>query len=296
MSDLFNLLNDLDDSNQNDPVSRDQEIVSGPFGYPGGKDKSIVHLLEYLPVRDKWIDCCGGSGIVTLNRPKSKIIDVYNDRWSGVSAFFRCVRQKDKYEALRDAINLTMHSREEFVYCKKNWNNPKLDDVERACLFYNMLLQSFGKLGRNWARSLNSKVSFKRNVAIEYWRQLHTRFAECQIENLDVITCLQDYDSPGAVFYIDFPYLDTDISIYAIKATREKHEETLDYVFKHVQGYVAFSHYPHELYNQYPWNEVKVWDVTVSIDSKSSTAGGHRTYQGEKMKTAHECLFIREAR
>lgn len=293
MSNLFDMLNDMEPI---DPVSRDQEVLRAPFGYPGGKDKSIKYLLEFLPVRDKWIDCCGGSGIVTLARPKSKILDVYNDRWSGVTTFFRCLRNKDKYEQLRDSINLSMHSREEFVYAKANWENSSLDDVERATLFFMMMSHSFGKLGRNWARSLNSKVIFKRTFEIEYWRELHTRFSQCQVENLTVDQCLEDYDSESAVFYIDYPYLDTDTSVYKEKANIDVHRKTLDKVFSEVKGYVAFSHYQHSLYAQYPWDDVKIWPVKISIDSKSSSEGGRREYKGAEMATAHECLYIKEAR
>lgn len=295
MSNLFSMLDDLN-PDEPESKSRDQDILRAPFGYPGGKDKSIKEILPLLPTRDIFIDHCGGSGIITMNRQPSKVLDVYNDRWSGVVAFFQCLRSEEKYLKLRDAINLSLHSREDFVYAKENWDNPKLDDVERACLFHNMLNQSFGKLGRNWARALNSKVAFTRSFEIDYWREIHNRFKKVQIENLDLMQCLNDYDNPLAVHYIDTPYLGTDTGIYKHKFPVSKHEEYLSWIFEHGQGYFAVSHYRNPLYDNFPWDDVHVWPVKVTIDSQSSSSGGNREYDGRGRRETYECLYIKEAK
>lgn len=288
---LFDMFSAL--SNDTEKVSRDRDIVRAPFGYPGGKDRSVNQILDILPVREKWVDCCGGSGIITLNRQRSSILDVYNDRWSGVVAFFRCLRDATLLERLIDQIHLTMHAREEFVYAKANYDNPNLDDVERANLFYQMIVQSFSTLGRNWARSLNTRMSFKRTIDIPHWKQIHARMAECQIENLDVNQCLADYDSEGTVFYIDPPYPYTDTGIYKHKFNDDAHREMLNRVFTKV-GYVAVSSYKNDIYDKYPWDDVHVWEVPVTIDSRSSTEGGNREYKGGKIARAFECLYIKE--
>lgn len=294
MDDLFDMFNDLHEDTSK--RSRDKDIIRAPFGYPGGKDRSINQLLEYLPApRDKWIDVCGGSGIVTLNRERSAIVDVYNDRWSGVVAFFRCIRDPIKCQQLSDQINLTMHSREEFVYAKANYDNPALDDVERANLFYQMIVQSFSTLGRNWARTLNTKANFKRIIDIEYWKQLHSRFSECQIENMDWKECFHDYDSLGSIFYIDPPYPNTDVGIYKHKFSNEDHNNLCKYIHTFAKGYVAVSSYKNTIYDKYPWDDVHIWEVPVTIDSRSSTLGGNRTYNGQKLATAYECLYVKEA-
>lgn len=294
MDNLFDMFSGLHE--ETSPRSRDKDILRAPFGYPGGKDRSIRKLLEYLPPpRDKWIDVCGGSGIVTLNREKSRIVDVYNDRWSGVVAFFKCLRDPVKYVELMDQINLTMHAREEFVYAKANFDNPALGDVERANLFYQMLVQSFSTLGRNWARTLNSKANFKRIIDIDHWRQLHSRFSECQIENMDWKHCFHDYDSPGSVFYVDPPYPFTDTGIYKHKFDQYDHNDLCEYVHTFAKGYVAISSYKNTIYDKYPWDEVYIWDVPVTIDSRSSTDGGNRTYKGEGIARTYECLYVKEA-
>lgn len=294
MDNLFDMFSGLHDDTSS--RSRDKDIIRAPFGYPGGKDRSIKKLLEYLPEpRDKWIDVCGGSGIVTLNRERSRIVDVYNDRWSGVVAFFRCIRDPIKLEQLVDKINLTMHAREEFVYAKANYDNPALDDVERANLFYQMIVQSFGALGRNWARTLNTRMLFKRVIDIDQWRPIHTRFSECQIENIDWEQCFDDYDAHGSVFYVDPPYPFTDTGIYKHKFTDDDHNRLCKYIHERVKGYVAISSYKNGIYDKYPWDEVHVWDVPVTIDSRSSTEGGNREYKGAKIARAFECLYVKEA-
>jgi len=292
MSELFDMLSDLTDDFEDD--SRDNVILRAPFGYPGGKDKSVVEIINKLPYRDTFVDVCGGSGIITLNRKKSKVLDVYNDRWSGVTCFFRMLRTN--HDELRDSINMAMHSREEFVYAKTHYEDIQLSDLERATLFYVMISHSFGKLGRNWARSLNSKVTFKRNYDVEYWRELHTRFSEVQIENLDWKNVLKDYDGPNTVFYIDPPYPYTDQSIYKHKFKNEDHIKLLDYVHHNVQGYVAVSSYKNDLYSKYPWDDIHVWPVKITIDSKSSTDSGHREYKGQSAREMFEILYIKESK
>lgn len=294
MSDLFNLFESLNSNQEIISGSRDKDILRAPFGYPGGKDKSVKQILDVLPVRDVFVDHCGGSGIITLNRKQSKVLDVYNDRWSGVFCFWQCIKDKDKYLELMDYINMSMHTREQFVYAKENWEEPKLGDVERAGLWFLMLNQSFGKLGRNWARALNSKVSFKRTFDIPYFTQLHQVFGRTQIENADLMNMLGDYNKPGMVHYIDPPYPFTDTGIYKHKFPNERHNQFLDYIFNNGQGYYAVSSYKNTIYDKYPWDNIIEWPVTITIDSKSSSEGGHRQYTGEKLNVAYEQLYIKE--
>lgn len=289
--DLFNMLDAMDET----PIEREHNPIRAPFGYPGGKDRSIKHLMKLLPVRDIWVDVCGGSGIVTLNRKRSKILDVYNDRWSGVTAFFQCLRDDNLYQQLYDKIALTMHSREDFIFCKSNWTNENFDTVTRAALFHAMLSYSFSGLGRNWARTLKSRVTFKETFDIPYWEMIHERFKECQIENLDWELCLKDFDGIGTVFYIDPPYLGTFPAIYKHKFTEATHRKMLDKIFNDVEGYVAVSSYVNPLYEEYPWDEKWEWKVSVSINSRSSTETGHRMYDGH-ISDAVECLYVKETK
>src|SRR5690606_25089106 len=112
MSDLFSHLCSL---GSHDQPNRDIDVQRAPFGWVGGKSRSITNLLPLLPQRDKWVDVFGGSGVVTLNRQPAKILDVYNDRYSGVVAFYRFLHDKDKLEQLCDRLRFTLHARAEFV-------------------------------------------------------------------------------------------------------------------------------------------------------------------------------------
>ena len=53
--------------------------ISEPLlAYPGHKGKSLHKLLLNIPVRDRYIEAFGGTGIFLLHRPVSRL-EVYND-------------------------------------------------------------------------------------------------------------------------------------------------------------------------------------------------------------------------
>lgn len=291
MNDLFNQLNALHGRNEQ---IRDRNVIRSPFAYPGGKDKICRQIIDLLPVRDIFVDVCGGSGVITINREPSRVLDVYNDRWSGVTSFFQCLRDPDKYKLLVDMINMSVHSREDFLYCKENYANMNHDVVLRACMFYIMMSKSFACMGRNWARSVNSKTSFYKSIELDHWRMLHTIFSRVQVENLDWEACLADYDGPNSVFYIDPPYPGTFQAIYKHKFTDEMHEKMCKKIFT-TKGFVAISSYANPIYDAFPWDEKHSWDVNVTCDSKSSTDTGNRIYQGGENLRTTEVLYIKES-
>ncbi len=95
-ADLFDDLFDMDGTA--DDVNR-SDVQRAPYGYVGAKFKSIPYLMKHLPYKFKWVDHFGGSGVVTLNREQSKL-EVFNDRYSGVTCFYQCIQKKDTCDAL----------------------------------------------------------------------------------------------------------------------------------------------------------------------------------------------------
>jgi len=280
----------------NDDHAEAREVYQrAPFGWPGGKSESIKHILPQLPYRDVWCEAFGGSGIVTLNRRKSRVLDVYNDRYGGLVTFYRCLRNPELRNKLIELIQLTPHAREEFVWAKETWENCE-DDLERAYRWYVMIQQSFSGLGRNFARSTNSKAPIKIQSAIPYFNAIGSRFGEVQVENLDWKQCLQDYDSPETVFYLDPPYYQSDVGIYKHKFNRhEHHVELLESIFK-CQGFVALSGYANDLYDSYKWSDRITWEVSVTMKASAFVPENHQVQTNHNInkKRAMEVLWIKK--
>jgi DNA adenine methylase len=290
MSDLASMFEDLD--RHTTPKTRD-EYVRAPLNYPGGKSRSVKYIIEHLPYRKVYAEPFGGSAAVMLARHPSPL-EVYNDRYGGIVAFYRCIRDKKKMEELCDRLDLTIHAREEWMWCKETWDLS--DDVERAARWYYMIQYSFGGLCRNFGRSTSFKgvLSGKIRNAIKLFSNLHDRFKNVQVENQDWLQCITDYDSHDTVFYIDPPYIDADSGIYKFKMTHEDHRRLLDVIMS-LKGFVAVSGYPNPLYDNQKWSERHEWEAFVSIQSIGGSGNGKEDLKfQEERKSATEVLWIKE--
>jgi len=295
MTDLFEMFEDLD--RQTEPEgSKDAQIVRAPFGYPGGKTKSIDNILPHLPYKDRYVEPFGGSGAVLLARHKSKL-EVLNDKYLGVVAFYRCLRDPKKYDRLVEFLELTIHSREEFVDFKNQWENT-YDDVERAAKWYYMLNYSFSSLGRNFGRATSHKgiIAGKIRNKLKLFPAIHDRLMRVQIENQDWYDCVRDYDHKDTVFYLDPPYVDTYDGTFIHEMPRNEHLKLLETVFD-CKGFVAVSGYSNPVYENQSWDRRYSWESFVTIESCVHKGNNKECLEGKsKRQYAEEVLWIKEPR
>lgn len=284
------------EAGSNDRVN-DHDYIRAPFGWPGGKFKSLQHIIPRLGRGTILNDCCGGSGVITINAPSSYSLKVFNDRHSGVVAFFRCLKDPEKVGRLVDWLSLTPHSREDFVWCHDSWENVT-DDVERAARWYYMLRISFSQLGRNFGRTLKgpNQLAKKLYSDLEHLWVIHERIIgeNVQIENRDCVLNMREYDSFTTDHYVDPDYLGTDPGIYE---HRVDHQLLLKAVFE-MQGQVFVSGYRSELYDSYPWDEIQTWDVMVSTKAQAFNERNHLAHKEgfmDRSRKAQEVLYIKHA-
>lgn len=284
--DLFAALQSMNDA----PVEREDYLIA-PMPYVGAKNRSLNQLLPLLPYTDTWIDAFGGTGSVTLNRRKSKF-EVFNDRHAGIVAFYRCIRDPLLYDQLISRLDLTIHSREEFIWSKATWEHNELDPVERAARWYYIAAYSFGAVGRNFGRTKASSSIMAGKLAkkLQHFQPIHERFREVQVENADYRTILKDYDSTESVIYVDPPYYGSNIYKHSFNKT--DHIELCERIFE-CRGFVALSGYENPVYAKFPWDSVHTWKTHVTVTSRAldtDTSGVERL----GLDTAHEYLYIKE--
>lgn len=273
-----------------------------PFGFPGSKAHELHNILPHLPHTDKYGEAFGGSGIVLLNRTPSEL-EVFNDRYSGVTAFFRVVRVPDLREKLIERLAITLHSREEFIWCKSTWKDCA-DDVERAARWYYTIRYAVNsKPTSTFGRSLSAKCNFAQKLpsSLNLFLPVSVRLERTQIENLDWRLCLRDYDQEGFVWYLDPTYLGTQGN-YEFELTRDDHIELCMRVHE-LKGYVALSGYDNaltnEIYNRHKWKEVYTWKrqtraLTQAFNAENNLEG----YEGDTERGAKsnvkEALWIKD--
>ena len=284
---LADLDEELDDHPTDGKKHATHKIVKGVFGYPGGKYKSLKYLLPHLPYRKVWVDVFGGSGIVTLNREPS-VLDVYNDRWSGVVSFFRCIRDDDLLKQLVERLENMPNSKEEFYYCK-NWNVR--NDLERAVRWYYIMSFGFGAMIRNWGRATSTQMISLR-LKLKNFPIVQKRMMQCQIDNEDWSDIFKSYDSFDTVFYCDPPYIGQHIGMYQDYFSEQNHVDLLDTVMQ-TDGFVAVSSYENELYDSYKWDEIHKWDVRSTIRAGKGTESNHRAGYHTYNDRRTEVLYVK---
>ncbi len=290
-SDLLGLLMGVHDSEE-----VRQNYLRCPFGYPGSKSNELPQILPHLPYTEKYGEAFGGSGIVLLNRHPSKL-EVFNDRYSGVTCFFRVVRTPQLRDKLIERLACTLHSREEFIWCKSSWKNCE-DEVERAARWYYTIRYAVNsKPTSTFGRSLTAKSNFaqKLPISLDLFFPVSVRLEQTQIENLDWRLCLSDYDQEGFVWYLDPTYLGTQGN-YEFELTLAEHIELCERIFQ-LKGYVALSGFYNEptrlIYERYNWKSVYTWKrISRALTLANTATNNHENYEGSKDRT--EDTFVTE--
>ena len=281
------MLDDLDLLfDEDDDVDR-EVLLRPPLNYRGSKFESLPELLPLLPYTGEWCDVFGGSGVVTLNRKKQKF-EVYNDKHSGLIAFYKCVINDNTRRQLKELIELLPHSRELFIDCKDTWEKDK-DDIVRAAKYYYSVRCSFSGREGHFGRTVQKETTsiYSRIAAdLELFPMLASRFKGVQIENVSWERCLKDFDSPSMVFYLDPPYIDANC--YRHNMTKDDHIRLCKTIFN-CQGFVALSGYDNNIYNSFDWSGKHAWHVSNKTQGGGALAGT----MGREDRV--ECLWIKEA-
>lgn len=280
---LLDMLFEIGEEDVTVPFDR-TECIRAPFPYSGSKFKSLEHIIPRLPItqHSTWVDHFGGTGVVSWNVPTCHVM-VYNDRYSAVVAFYRCLRDPVKKKALFEYLSLMPpHSREEFYWARDTWVNDE-DDVVRAAKWYYGLTVSV--LGRQqaFARAITSHHQTNVWDYMDKLPMIHDKLGFFTLENLDVFQCINDYDSPSTVHYFDPPYVGTDQGGYESKWTSKDQERLLNRIAE-LQGFVALSHYPcKEIEKRSYWTNRYQWDHEGSASGKGRDA-------------VIECLWVKETK
>lgn len=288
MSDLTAMMLSMDSHS----VENREEYVRAPFPYPGAKSRSVEKILPHLPYRGVYCEPFGGSGAVLLSRNESPL-EIFNDRFAGVTCFYRALR--DHESELIDRLQLCLHSREEFLWSKATWKNCE-DVVERAARWWYMVSTSFGSMSRNFGRSLKGKAMMGPKIKnnLQHFHPCHNRLVNVQIENQDWRLILKDYDNLDMVWYLDPPYYEYNGGMYECEMSKDEHKELMERIFQ-LEGFVAISGYSNRLYDSYPWNAVHTWEVQVSMLASAFTESNNLLGHDLKRGKAQETLYIKEA-
>lgn len=221
--------------------------------YVGSKWSIADWIIHQFPPHQIYVEPFAGSASVFLRKYPSKT-EVINDADGELVNFFQVLRSQP--EALIYQISLTPWAKQEYELSFEHADDP----VERARRYYVRCWQSFGgSLGSRSGWRHNRTVSSYTTLTRQ-WRRLDglqyaaDRLLDAQISQYDAIECIQHYDTPQTLFYLDPPYV---MKARASKGKkRYKHELDDEYhrqlanMLAEVKGYVLVSGYDCPLYDE----------------------------------------------
>lgn len=207
----------------------DYQMVNSPFKWVGGKSRLRKPIIALLPVHTCYVEPFAGAAWVLFGKPPSDV-EVLNDLDEELITFFRVI--KEKPEELIASFEWELVSRSEFARLAK-LNTTQLTDVQRAHRFYYLIMAGWGgelKYPR-FQTSISDGGHGNRLIgALKTLRErlspVYERLKTVIIENLDWEECINRYDNPNTVFYIDPPYPDNGCN-YAYNMRDWKDHERL---------------------------------------------------------------------
>lgn len=267
--------------------------LTSPLKWYGGKTRLARKLIPLIPEHDTYVEVFGGSAALLFARDRSKL-EVINDTHSGLVNFYRVLRDPERSIRLKEMLDLTPFSREEFLFCRDTWQDCK-DEIEKAYLWFVMMRQSYGGIGKAFGNSVtegrNGSGSATRSFlsAIKRFPEIHERLRGVQIENLDFRLLMEKYDCPTTFFYLDPPYVHStrkSTNEYDHEMTNKDHEDLVQLLLN-IKGKAMLSGYAHPIYEPLERAGWKRHD----FETKASITNGK---QADKSKTKRvESVWIR---
>jgi DNA adenine methylase len=185
------------------------KMINSPFKWVGGKSRLRKQIIDILPPHTCYVEPFAGADWVLFGKTPSPV-EILNDIDQELVNFFRVV--KEKPELLINSFEFELVARAEFE--RLSSLDPKqLTDVDRAHRFYYLIMAGWGG-ELNYPRfqtSITDGGHGNRLIgALKTLRSriepVHKRLSTVIVENLDWKDCIDRYDRPGTVMYIDPPY------------------------------------------------------------------------------------------
>jgi DNA adenine methylase len=263
--------------------------VRPPTNYYGGKARLAPWIASLLPPHRTYLEpFCGSAAVLFAKRPSPT--EVLNDLDGQVVNFFAVLRERPG--ELARALALTPYARSEYEQLAAAYDDPTLDELERARRWFVRVNQSISHLaGRGrpsgWAAAYNTNGAdhaHKFAALTDRLQACADRLRRVHLEQRPAVEVVAKYAKPAAaaVVYCDPPYLAAVRSAatkragldYAVEYASEAEHRALAEVLHATPAVVLLSGYPSALYAEL--YEARGWrrlERTV-LRPTSNTSGG----------------------
>jgi DNA adenine methylase len=240
------------------------EVSRPVLRYLGGKWRIAPWIISFFPEHRVYVEPFGGAASVLLRKPRS-MGECYNDLDGEVVNLFRVLRDSSTSAELCRLLRLTPFSREEYDAAYE----PSDEPVERARRLVSRSYMGHGSSSGVSAKNTGFRASMvNRGGALPAgeWPTLPAaleavteRLDGVLIEHRPALQVIDRYDEPGALIYLDPPYVAESRSlkrkggkpshVYAHELSVDDHAELLERAVR-CQAAVVISGYPSEQYDR----------------------------------------------
>jgi len=280
------------------------QMVSSPFKWVGGKSRLRKQIITLLPKHTCYVEPFAGAAWVLFGKPPSDV-EVLNDIDQEIVTFFRVA--KEKPEELIASFEWELVSRAEFQRLA-SLDPKQLTDVQRAHRFYYLIMAGWGgelkyprfqtsiSDGGHGNRLIGALETLKERLA-----PVHQRLKTVIIENLRWQDCIDRYDRPNTIMYIDPPYPDNGCNYAYNMRDWKDHQELADRLYKTQCKWILSSYDIPEIRALYPKNYIVA--VQIASGMKAKKNGTERVINKEVLitnylpdSTAVSCFNDKEVR
>lgn len=173
----------------------------------GGKRRLADTLIPRFPAHTCYVEVfAGGAALFFMRHPAD--VEVLNDINGDLVNLYRVV--KHHLEEFVRQFKWALSSRQVFKWLQDT-PPETLTDVQRAARFYYLQQSAFGGKvsGQTWGTATTAPPVNLLRIE-ETLSAAHLRLSGAYIEQLDWLACIDRYDRPHTLFYLDPPYWETE--------------------------------------------------------------------------------------
>lgn len=246
------------------------------FRYPGSKWSIAKWIIEHFPCgyeKMVYLEPFVGSGAVFFNK-RPGAVETVNDLDSDIVNLFDVLRNHP--EELKRALSLTPYSREEYDRAFEPCDEP----IEKARRYMVRTTQAIGarlKGKCGWRTHRQTKIGGAAckwagindpiDAAADRLRGSTTNLV--QIEHMDALRLIEQYNTPDALIYLDPPYMQSvrkSGAMFAHEMTEQQHVRMLE-IITQSKAKIILSGYRNELYDKW----LSGWETDATMSQTTST-------------------------
>ena len=174
----------------------------------GGKRRLAPQILPLLPDHSCYVEPLAGAAALFFAKAPVKV-EVLNDVNGDLVSLYRVV-QHHLDEFIRQ-FRWALTSRQLYAWLQET-RPETLTDIQRAARFFYLQKCGFGGKvdGQTFGTATTAPSRLNLLRIEEDLSAVHLRLHQVFIEHLDWVNCIERYDRPHTLFYLDPPYWGTE--------------------------------------------------------------------------------------